>query len=136
MKNNQILHILICGGRHFDNYELLRATVTKYIADHGFESHNIEIISGHCPGADMLGERFAQEHNTEMKLFPAQWQQFGRAAGPIRNKQMVDYLNSFEHKVVIAFASPNSRGTRNTISLARRMGIDVLITEYASDEKK
>ena len=136
MEKDHTLHILICGGRHFNDYELLKSTVSSYISAHGFEPQNIEIISGHCPGADMLGEQFAQEHNIKVKLFPAQWKQFGKAAGLIRNKQMVDYLNSLEHKAVIAFISPNSQGTRYTITLAKRMAIDVWVTEYVSDEKK
>ena len=101
MKNNQTLHILICGGRHFNNYELLRATATKYIADHGFDTDNTEIISGHCPGVDKMGEQFARENSVDLKVFPAEWKKYGRGAGPIRNKAMVDYLNSFENKAVI-----------------------------------
>lgn len=136
MINDQILHVLICGGRHFKDYDLLKATVTKAVISRGFQLQNAEIISGNCLGADMLGERYAKEHNTALKLFPAQWKRFGKAAGPIRNKLMIDYIDSFKNKVVIAFVSPSSKGTRNTISLAQKLSIDVIITEYLSEESK
>lgn len=136
MESNKILHILICGGRHFCDYNMLKSTVLSHINSRGIPYQNIEIISGHCPGADALGEQFAKEHNATLKIFPARWKEYGRSAGPIRNKEMVDYISAFENKVVIAFVSPNSKGTRNTIALARKASIDVIITEYLSEESQ
>ena len=39
------LRILVCGGRHFDNYDLLEKTINDVIAESGWE--DIEIVSGH-----------------------------------------------------------------------------------------
>lgn len=90
----------------------------------------IEIVSGHCIGADRMGEEYAKRRNYALKIFPAEWKKYGKRAGPIRNKQMIDYIAEFENKIVIAFTSPNTKGTKNTIALAKKANIRVIETEY------
>ena len=126
-------HIIVCGGRHFENYALLCKTLAE-----NFGNDIEEIVSGHCQGADTLGEKWAKEHDVPCKIFPAEWKRYGKKAGPMRNKQMVDYIDGFSKKAVVAFTSPNSVGTRNTIALAKRKGISVIETPYIplSDTQK
>lgn len=100
--------VIIAGSRHFTNYEFVKKTVDDFIAIAGIEVE--EIVSGGARGVDTLGERYAREHNYPLKRFPADWIRYGRAAGPIRNKQMAEYAD-----VLIAFSS-GSRGTENMIS--------------------
>ena len=121
------LHILVCGGRHFTNYTLLCDILDNVIGD----IKEVEIVSGHCQGADMLGEKYAQEHEIDVKIFPADWEKYGRKAGPIRNKQMVDYITSFDNRIVVAFTNENTIGTRNTITLAKKANISVVEIPYA-----
>ena len=122
------LKILICGGRHFCDYALLESIADNVIKGQNFSE--TEIVSGHCIGADRLGEEYAKKHNFALKIFPAEWKKYGKRAGPIRNKQMIDYIVGFENKIVIAFTSPNTKGTKNTIALAKRANIRVIETEY------
>lgn len=126
-------HIIVCGGRHFENYALLCKTLAE-----NFGNDIEEIVSGHCQGADTLGEKWAKEHDVPCKIFPAEWKRYGKKAGPMRNKQMVDYIDGFSKKAVVAFTSLNSVGTRNTIALAKRKGISVIETPYIplSDTQK
>lgn len=126
-------HIIVCGGRHFENYALLCKTLAE-----NFGNDIEEIVSGHCVGADTLGEKWAKEHGVACKIFPAEWKRYGKKAGPMRNKQMVDYVDGFAKKAVVAFTSSNSVGTRNTIALAKRKGISVIETPYIplSDTQK
>ncbi len=122
------LRILVCGGRHFADYGLLEKTINGVIAKSGCS--DAEIVSGHCVGADRLGELYAEKHNAPVKIFPAEWKKYGKRAGPIRNKQMVDYIGGFENKAVVAFVSANTKGTRNTITLAKKANIKVYRFEY------
>ena len=80
--------IIIAGSRNFNDYRKMLVTLN----DLGVHLINtidpVEIVSGHAPGADMLGERFAKAYGYPLKIFPADWNKFGNAAGPIRNEQM------------------------------------------------
>ena len=126
------LRILVCGGRHFCDYALLEKTINGVIAESGYE--DIENVSGHCVGADRLGELYAEKHNAQAKIFPAEWEKYGKRAGIIRNKQMVDYISGFKNKIVIAFVSANTKGTRNTIALPKKANILVIEKEYNGRE--
>lgn len=127
------LRIFVCGGRHFSDYALLEKTINGVIAESGYE--DIEIVSGHCVGADRLGELYAEKHNAQVKIFPAKWEKYGKRAGPMRNKQMVDYVSGIENKMVIAFVSSNTKGTRNTIALAKKANICVIEKKYIITDK-
>jgi len=48
------------------------------------------ILSGCAPGADTLGIEWAEAKGIQVARFPADWNTHGRAAGPIRNQQMLD----------------------------------------------
>ncbi|WP_197026348.1 hypothetical protein [Polaribacter sp. Hel_I_88] len=50
--------------------------------------------------------------------FPAEWNKFGKAAGPVRNKEMAIYADA-----LIAFWDGKSRGTKNMIQLAKQNGL-------------
>lgn len=126
------LRILVCGGRHFADYGLLERTINDIVFESGCS--DAEIVSGHCVGADRLGELYAERHNVSVKIFPAQWKKYGKRAGPIRNKQMVDYISGFKNKAVVAFVSANTKGTRNTIALAKKANIRVYRFEYEVKE--
>ena len=112
------LKILICGGRHFCNYALLESIADNVIKGQNFSE--IEIVSGHCIGADRMGEEYAKRRNYALKIFPAEWKKYGKRAGPIRNKQMIDYIAEFENKIVVAFTGPNTKGTKIRLRLQKR----------------
>lgn len=121
---NKKFKIVICGSRHLKDYEFLKASVEDVIKKENIEYDNLQIVSGHADGADYLGERFAAEKGIPLKIFPADWAKYGKAAGPIRNKQMVDYVKT-DPCLVIAFESENSKGTRNMIKQSEQAKIKV-----------
>ena len=125
------LKIIICGGRHFNDYPLLKSIVDKQLIEHTILPSETEIVSGHCEGADMLGEQYAKEHGCALHIFPAEWTKYGKAAGPIRNKEMVDYIASADKSLVIAFVSNNTRGTKNTVAQAKKLNIPVVEISYS-----
>jgi len=85
------MKLAVVGGRDFQDYDLLKTTLLKFIRNRHPESSKITIVSGGCPtGADKLAERFAKEHQLATNIFPADWKTHGKAAGPIRNKQIVE----------------------------------------------
>ena len=64
----------IIGGRDFNNYQSIKNVMAFQ------EAVNL-IISGGARGADSLAERFAKENGIPFKLFPANWDRYGKSAG-------------------------------------------------------
>ena len=79
-----------------------------------------EIVCGGAKGADQCGKEWAKTYEVPVKMFPADWNTHGKAAGPIRNKQMAEYADS-----LIAFWDGKSRGTKNMIETAKKLKLNV-----------
>ncbi len=76
------------------------------------------VISGAARGADRLGERWAEQHGIPIERYPADWDEYGKAAGHIRNKEMAECADA-----LIALWDGTSRGTENMIVLAVNLGL-------------
>ncbi len=125
------LNILIAGGRDFCNYKKLEEFVNKILGDMNHKYKTITIISGMAQGADMLGVRYSIEHEHSLLKFPAEWNLYGKRAGFIRNKQMLDYIAANQDNgIVIAFWDGNSSGTKHTIYTAQEMKIPCFVCSY------
>lgn len=130
---NQKYRIIVAGGRDLEDYELVHSTLFEYI-NHFLDlgsTDSVEIVSGRARGADRLGEKFADEYGYPVKCFEADWQKYGKAAGPIRNNDMAEYASEDGYYgVLIAFWDCKSRGTQNMIDIAERYRLDVKIVGY------
>lgn len=122
------LRIIIAGGRDFNNYNLLNSTISNYLKEN---TNNVEIISGAARGADQLGEQFAIEYGYQIKRFSANWNLYGKSAGPIRNRKMAEYASDGQG-VLFAFWDGKSRGTKSMINLAKKYGLEVHVVNYMS----
>ena len=60
------LHILACGGGHFTDYPLLCDILDNIIGD----TKEVEIVSGHCQGSDMLWETYAEGDDIPVMEIP------------------------------------------------------------------
>lgn len=131
-----LYRVIIAGGRDFDDYFLLEDNLMEWILDVYLEHHGskinakIEIISGKAKGADSLGERFALENDYSLKEFPADWNTYGKSAGLIRNRQMAEYAAEADKGVLFAFWDGKSRGTKNMIDTATKLGLEVHVVNY------
>jgi hypothetical protein len=86
--------------------------------------NGITIINGKARGVDTVSTDWAVVNWCEFKEFPADWTRYGRAAGPIRNKQMLDEGRPDQ---VMAFLAKGSKGTKNMIEQAQKRGLPVHI---------
>lgn len=120
------LRIIIAGSRVFDNYNLLESTISEFLIEN---TNNVEIISGTARGADQLGEQFARNHGYQVRRFPANWNLYGKSAGPIRNREMAEYASGGQG-VLFAFWDGKSRGTKSMINLAKKYGLEVHVMRY------
>ena len=103
--------LIIAGTRTFNDYQLLRDYTDKLLVN---IKEPIEIVSGHARGADALGERYAMEKGYALKIFPAEWDVYGKLAGFRRNVQMAEYADA-----LLAFHDGESSGTKHMIETMR-----------------
>lgn len=115
------LKVAVVGGRDFKDYSLLRNTLNNLYG----EVCPITVVSGGARGADNLAEKYAKCYNMNLKVFKADWETYGKSAGMIRNKEIVKYADE-----VVAFWNGESKGTKNTIDTAEKMGKKVTIISY------
>ena len=108
----------MCGGRLFDDASYLNTELDKLNRDYGFKV----LIEGGAKGADRLAGAWADAHGIEHKRFPADWDNLGRKAGSIRNKQMLE-----EGKPDLVIAFPGTSGTFNMCRQAEMAGVAVIV---------
>lgn len=122
--------VIIAGCRDFSDYDLLKERCDYYLSKKRQED-TVVILSGAAQGADVLGERYAQENGLAIERHPADWKKNGRAAGPIRNAEMAKVADA-----LIAFWDGKSKGTKSMIDLARRNNVPTRIVDFASIERR
>lgn len=110
------MKVIIAGSRDITCTE----TVATAIAESGFEI--TEVVSGGARGVDLVGEQIARDFKIKIKRFPADWYNFGKIAGIMRNRQMSKYAQG-----LIAVWDGKSPGTKNMIDEAKKQGIAVFV---------
>jgi hypothetical protein len=119
------MKVIIAGSRSIVEYK----HIGDAVIDSGF---NItEVVSGAARGVDTLGERWAEVNNIQATRFPADWDKYGKIAGPVRNEQMAKYADA-----LIAIWDGFSRGTKNMIDLARKYKLQTYIKIVEPNGKK
>lgn len=117
------IRILVCGGRKYANREKV-FSILDYLVGCGEDNqlgHHCTIIHGGAKGADALAGQWAACNWKEEKVYKADWDRYGNAAGAIRNtKMLVDGNPDY----VVAF--PGGRGTAHMVSIAKAGGISVI----------
>ncbi len=112
--------IIVAGGRDIDEYKVVEDAIIEFTHNHMLE-HKIEIVQGGAKGVDENARKYAIINNIQCRQFDADWNTHGKAAGPIRNKQMAEYADA-----LILVWDGNSRGSKNMLKEAREKGIPVL----------
>lgn len=125
--------LIVAGTRNFDDYELLTNKLVTLLMKRRCCSliWNEEIVSGGARGADMLAVKFAMERGLSFKVFLADWESYGKSAGPRRNRQMAEYADA-----AIVFWDGKSRGTQNMIQQMRELGKPVEVIIYPKGAAK
>lgn len=95
------------------------------------DQFDVMIIEGCARGADAMAEDWWRRHVWSPKQIiqidhhPADWGQYGKAAGPIRNREMLNC----EPDLIVAFHSniENSKGTKDMVTIGKNAGVPVVI---------
>lgn len=114
--------ILVCGDRNYNDPDYLFEVLDDFDDLYGVEV----VIEGEARGADTFGRKWGEQRGKIVLPYPADWETHGKAAGPIRNTQMLkeglpDYVLAF-HKDIFS-----SKGTANMVKQATGIGVPVLL---------
>jgi hypothetical protein len=109
-----MMRLLVCGDRNWSSVESILTQIRSYQPS--------VVIEGEAKGADTIAREVANHLGIPVLSFPADWKKYGRAAGPIRNAQMLkegrpDFVLAFHDNI------ETSKGTKNMVMLAKKAGI-------------
>ena len=83
------------------------------------------VIEGEQRGADTSGKLWAETVKVKVEPHPANWAKYGRAAGPIRNREMLksnpDLVVAFHDNIL------KSKGTADMLKAAKAAKIKCLL---------
>lgn len=106
------MRVLVCGGRDYKDIDKVIEVLSNI--------HPTSVIHGNAAGADDLADIWSRANEIPVIPFSADWGKFGKKAGTIRNKQMLE-----EGKPDLVIAFPGGKGTANMVQLAKEAGIEV-----------
>jgi hypothetical protein len=114
------VRLAVVGDRNFTDYSFVEKTLDRIIKEKKFS--DITIVSGGARGVDTLAEMYASKHNLPIKVWEADWDKFGKSAGPIRNEQVVH-----DSDFMVAFKAEFSKGTLNAINQAKNYALECIV---------
>jgi hypothetical protein len=125
--------LLVTGTRTFDDYELLewKLDLVTYFWDdvavcHGHSFHRTP--RGHT-GADWHAEKWAEKNWYDRHHYIADWEKYGKAAGPRRNGEMCRFVAA-QDGTLVAFWDGKSKGTADCVRQFRALSPRVHVVRY------
>ena len=122
------MKLAIIGSRGFSDYGHLSYVMTEWFGRYANDnpySLVTEVISGGANGADKLAARWAKENGIKLTEFIPDWEGLGKRAGFVRNEDIVKAADC-----VLAFWDGVSKGTGNSLSIAKRLKKPTLVIYF------
>ena len=126
-------YALVTGDRH------AQLGQWKHVIETAFADHDVQaVIHGDARGIDTIAADVADDAGMMVFPFPADWSKHGKAAGPIRNTQMLDFLRDCwetGHGAVVLAFHPDvagSKGTKNMVNQSVAAGMSVIVYDGKS----
>ncbi len=110
------MKVIICGGRTFTNTTIAYPFLDKIHA----ETPITHVIEGGAKGGDLIGRNWAHSRKIDYTTVNAEWDKYGRSAGPKRNIKMADM------KPDTIIALPGGTGTAHMIKTGQSRGIRII----------
>jgi hypothetical protein len=118
--------VIVTGSRILTAWEKVWRELEKLLWEHGA----LTVRHGGCPtGADSIANLWCaswhKSHEICESIHDANWDDFGKAAGPIRNREMAQAGAD----LCLAFPLGESRGTWNCVNECKKAGIPVKVVQ-------
>ena len=112
---------IIAGTRTMDDQFEIESLLLDTLKKYGMPEI---VVTGGAKGVDRIGHAWAVKSGLDTKIFPADWNADGKAAGPIRNARMADYIK--DNGMLVLIWDGHSKGSANMKRTAERKGIKVV----------
>ena len=116
----RIIRIGVTGGRDYLNKSHVWEVLDENKAVIEDAGHRMFLVVGDAMGADAFARYWASENDIDHQIFRADWTTHKKAAGPIRNKAML------ESGIDRLCAFPGGRGTEHMKTICRDSGVNVI----------
>lgn len=130
--SERIKRVMVTGSRDWDVPGIIFNALWDLAEEQADEKGRVRLtlIHGDCRGADKTAANAAFAIGCfDVEAYPAEWRNYGKAAGFIRNKVMLET----KPDIVLAFQKNGSRGTQHVIDRAKEMGIPVKVHVHPND---
>ena len=111
--------LLVSGDRYYKDIEAV------WEALKGLRHYYETLVHGDADGADFMCKVIATGFGMVVKAYPADWERFGKPAGPIRNSEMIEKEKP-DALVFFHYNLHSSRGTIDCIKKCQAKGIPVV----------
>lgn len=120
------MRVLICGSRGWKDSRPINALIAGLDVLAEAAGEELVIIHGDAKsGADKLADSLGRQWGAEVIRVPADWDRYGKAAGPIRNQRMID---EYDPDQVWAFRTyGKSNGTDDMVARGEKAEIPTFI---------
>ncbi len=108
------MRVLVSGSRWYSDYQKILSVISSLDID--------LLIAGACRGADTLAVRAARQCGIRYVEYLADWEKFGKSAGPKRNQQMLD-MEKPDLLLVFHDDLARSKGSRDMLFRVVKAGI-------------
>jgi hypothetical protein len=116
------MRALMAGSRGWHDPDVVNALIAGLDVIAQGRGEKLTLIHGNAPGLDKLVDRLGRQWGAEVIPVPAEWDRYGKAAGPIRNQRILD---EYHPEVAYLFrATGKSNGTDDMYTRAKKAGLE------------
>jgi hypothetical protein len=114
--------VLITGSRGWKDRELIKRVMVRY---------ELVVVGDAKQGADRFARQEAPGIGCMLRVFKADWRQWAKAAGHVRNVEMVSYCKQLQDDGMLvhchAFWDGSSPGTQHCMGAATNAGLMLFV---------
>ena len=121
-------YVLVAGSRNFVNGERLAQILAENIGADDI------IVEGGAKGVDTMAREWAEARDIGVVEIRADWEKYGRAAGPKRNDAMTAFVAEHGGKAVFIWDG-KSKGTEQCIRSALKRKIPTRVYTEQEEQK-
>ena len=115
------MRVIITGSRRWKDRKRIENRLFDLAIEHAGNLDDLVIVHGSAKGADRIAHQEAEKAGLRVEPHPADWEQYGKRAGVIRNEEMAELGGD----LCIAFWDGRSKGTADMMERAKEHGIPV-----------